>query len=157
MTPRHDHAGNPTDPEPEAERAALRHILQEVCSACASAEATLWVPTNEGRTLRAFLNVGPTTATVEGLEVPVHASLVGWVWASGLGLTAGPEAAYNPTVDRTTGTPTHAMAAVPLRGPHGQVGVLSTINPVGRDLFGSADLKRLRAHATKLILMLKRI
>ena len=124
---------------PQGDSAELLALLEQARSLRRAEETTLWLPGTEG-CLRAHLNVGATPARLQGLEVPIQASLVGWVWASSQALCAGPDASYFPEVDRVTGTATHAMIVLPLSGRSGTVGVISGINPQGRDCFGSEDL-----------------
>ena len=127
----------------------LLAVLEQARRLCRAEETTLWLPGTEGH-LRAQLNVGATPSRLQGLEVPIQDSLVGWVWASSQALCAGPDASYFPEVDRTTGTATLAMIVLPLSGRAGTVAVLSGINPQDRACFDSEDLQALAPAAARL-------
>jgi hypothetical protein len=134
---------------PPGQPEALLGALEQARQYCGAAEATLWVPGSEGQ-LRACLNVGATPERLRGLEVPIQATLVGWVWVSSQALCAGPDAAYFPGVAEATGTETLAMIALPVVGELGVLGILSAINPVDRACFNARDLESLMAPAAQL-------
>lgn len=131
------------DPAPSPSQVEqLRRLLQETAEGCASAEATLWMLAADDGMLVAVANAGPKPEDLEGLQIPVEGSLVGMVLSTGMPMAAGPDAAYHPAADAATGVRTQAMAAAPVSVFCRAVGVLSTINPSGRDLFGAGDLDR---------------
>ena len=128
----------------EAHREVARRLLGEAVIACRSTEAAIWLLVKEGDHLVAFANVGQAAERLEGLLVPVAGSLVGLVLGSGQPTVLGPDAPYHPAAAAVTGLRTEAMAVSPVRC-HGKViGVVSTINPTDRTLFGPEDLEALQ-------------
>lgn len=129
--------------------ALFRPLLAEAAACCACAEASLWAAGPEASLLRVLANHGPDAARLEGAEVPIDGSLVGWAFLSGQELAVGRDAAYDRRLDQQTGRETVAMAAVPVRTSEGVLGVLSAINPEGRETFGPEDLRRLGGIAAR--------
>lgn len=118
-------------------------VLKLLCTRVRAEEATYWAPVPDGLSLRAVLNEGPHAEQVEGFEVPVASSLVGWAWASGQGLCVGPEAPYHPGLATRTDVPTRGMMASPVAWEGEPVGVISVINPANKPRFDMQDLERL--------------
>jgi len=131
-----------------------RRLLAETVEACAAAEATLWLISEEGVDMDGVLNHGKTPEVIEQLSVPIADSVVGMVAGMGQPMTIGPEDYRNPTVDEKTGTPTLAMAAVPLFADGEICGALSVINPRDGGLFHSQHLEKLQWKAYLLSLLL---
>jgi GAF domain-containing protein len=131
-----------------------RRLLAEVCADCRAEESTLWLVSGDGNAVMGVLNHGPTPDILEHASVPVSESLTGLVASSGIGMCLGPDDAFNRAVDEQTGTPTRGMVAAPIHF-HGELaGVLTAINPIGRDRFQSKDLEQLswRIYLLELIL-----
>ena len=130
-----------------------RRLLAEVCRSCRAEEATLWLISPDGGSMVGTLNQGATPHILENASVPVRESQTGLVAATGIGLCLGPEAKYNPTVDESTGLRTRAMVAAPFRFESEIAGVLTAINPIGRELFDATDLEELswRSYLLELI------
>jgi hypothetical protein len=134
----------------DAEIPPLRSLLQELLAACGGSEATYWEERAEAGELVALVNAGPDPARLEGVRVPIDGSLVGMVLCSGMAMALGPDAAYHPAAQEATGVLTEAMAAAPVRVQGLTTGVLSTINPKGKALFGQGDLDQLQRQALRL-------
>ena len=129
---------------------AARAVLLEVLDLCGGNGVAYWEVVEDGRDLVARVNAGPDSVKLEGLRVPIDGSLVGMVLCTGMAMALGPDAAYHPAAREVTGIATEAMAAAPVR-VHGQTtGVLSTINPRGRDLFSQEELELLQRQALAL-------
>jgi hypothetical protein len=130
--------------------AATRGLLQEVLEVCGGTAAAYWEVVEDAGDLVALVNAGPDAARLEGLRVPIDGTIVGMVLCTGMAMAVGPDAAYHPAAREVTGIATEAMAAAPVR-VHGQTrGVLSTINPRGRDLFSQGELDVLQRQALRL-------
>lgn len=130
-----------------------RRVLAEICKNCNAEEATLWLISPDGGSMVGTLNKGATPHILENASVPVAQSQTGLVAATGIGLCLGPDAKFNPTVDESTGLRTRAMVAAPFRFDSEIAGVLTAINPIGRDLFDASDLEELswRSYLLELI------
>jgi GAF domain-containing protein len=131
-----------------------RRLLEETVEACEAAEATLWLLSEDGVDMEGTLNHGKTPEVIEQLSVPIADSVVGMVAGMGQAMTIGPEDYRNPTVDEKTGTPTLAMAAVPLFADGEICGALSVINPRDGGLFHSDHLELLQWKAYLMSLLL---
>jgi hypothetical protein len=128
----------------------IRTLLGEVLDLCGGGGAAFWEVSADGADLVARLHAGPDSVNLEGLRVPIDGSLVGMVLCTGMAMAVGPDAAYHPAARELTGIATEAMAAAPVR-VHGQTtGILSTINPRGRALFGQDQLAALQRQALAL-------
>jgi hypothetical protein len=125
----------------------IRTLLQETVRACGGAEAAYWELAEDGTSLVAAVNAGPAPARLEGLRVPIDGSLVGMVLCTGMATALGPDGAYHPAAREATGIRTGAMAAAPVRVMGRAAGVLSIINPLGRELFSAEDLAQVQRRA----------
>ena len=126
---------------------AARAVLEEVLAVCGGTNAAYWEVLEDGRDLVALVNAGPDYARLEGLRVPIDGSLVGMVLCTGMAMALGPDAAYHPAAREVTGIATEAMAAAPVRVRGLTTGVLSAINPLGRDFFTQEELEILQRKA----------
>jgi hypothetical protein len=135
----------------------LRRLLVEAVEVCGASEATLWrVDDGGGRLVGALNHVtgGAPHAALEGLSVPVAASAIGEVATSGRGLHVGAADYQDPVATWTSGVEVTAMIAVPVRVLGRVRGVLSAINPAGRQAFSAEDLEALTWKAYLLGLVL---
>lgn len=135
-------------------RLRLRALLAELTQTIGALEATYWTISADGALLEATATAGPGADALEGLQVPAASSIVGLVAASGMPTSVGPDAEYHPAAAERTGIRTEAMAAAPVAVDGWPVGVVSAINPQRAPRFGSDDLDRLRACATRLAQLL---
>src|SRR5947208_2983229 len=112
-----------------------RRLLGEVVADCGAREATFWVISADGMNMEGALNWGRTPHVIESISVPANESIVGMVAQSGTPINIGPDARYNPTVDRAAGTRTHAMVVAPVQVAWERCGVLSAIRTPDEGLF----------------------
>ena len=122
---------------------AIRSLLHDSVTICETSEATCWVLLGDGDYLLARLTHGLSSATLEGVKVPLLGTIVGLVAMTGMGTVIGPKDPHNSEVDAVTGVPTRDMAAVPIRVRGVIWGVVSTINSGNTDQMDSSILERL--------------
>lgn len=131
-------------------RALITEALAGLRAATQAGEASFWCLSEDGGAMELAVNLGPQAALLETLSVPLADSVVGLVQATRMATAIGPGDAHHGSVDAATGVTTRAMVAVPVLGATGLLGVLSAINPEGRERFGGACLASAMAAASAL-------
>jgi hypothetical protein len=135
----------------------VRRALGDALASCRASEATLWLLSTDGERLRGVVNQvwdGSSRPELEAAEVPVSVSAIGQAVTKGRARRLGPTAYQDPVVSWTSGVEVHGMLAAPVRLGEAVVGVLSAVNPQGRELFAAEDLVGLvwQAHVLGLVL-----
>ena len=128
--------------------------MDEIVAECGAGEATFWLISADGMRMEGTLNCGKTPEVIENITVPADDSVVGMVAQSGVPITIGPDARYNPIVDLAAGTRTNAMIVAPVQVAMERCGVLSAIKTPELGLFTADAAERLQWKAYLLGLIL---
>jgi hypothetical protein len=126
-----------------AAAAPARRLLARAADECGAAEATLWLISPDRQQMDGALNHGRTPQVLESLSVPITRSVVGMVASTGVGASIGPDDYHHPVATDAGAADTLAMIAAPVYVRGDLVGVVSAINPAGRERFAAEDLETL--------------
>jgi hypothetical protein len=130
--------------------------LADAIAACGASEATLWKLSEDGDLVGVANRRldGGRWEELEGLRVPLAASAIGQVAQAGVAQSFVVQDYQDPIASWTTGVEVRAMLAAPVNVDGRAWGVISAVNPMGRESFSEEDLTLLRWKAYQLGLVL---
>ena len=125
----------------------LETALETAEQVCHAETSSIWELDEDSQELFFRVVRGQAAGEIRNLRVPVGHGIVGSVAKSGVAEVVNDVAADSRWHGDAKGFRTRAIVTVPLLVQGSVVGVLQLLNPVGRDRFTEADLRRLTLFA----------